>query len=87
MAKTDDALSGRSAKVEFDVTAAMTAAIASLTTVAWLDISQIFVGPMDQGQQVTLPIAETNVSGDSDPIGVASFAMPFPMVTQWRGIW
>jgi hypothetical protein len=68
MAKTDDALTLRSAQVEFDVTAAMTAAISNLTTVEWIDISQIFVGPMDMGQQVTLPIAETNVSGDADPI-------------------
>jgi hypothetical protein len=68
MAKTAAALSFRSAKVEFDVTAAMTAALASLTTVEWIDISSIFNGPLDQGQQVTLPIAETNVSGDSDPI-------------------
>ena len=68
MAKTDDALTFRSAKVEFEVTAAMVSALASLTTAEWVDFSSVFAGPMDQGQQVTLPVAETNVSGSSDPI-------------------
>jgi hypothetical protein len=68
MAKTDDALTFRSVKVELEVSAAMVSAISNLTTAEWIDISQVFVGPMDQGQQVTLPIAETNVSGDADPI-------------------
>jgi hypothetical protein len=68
MAKTTAGLTFRSVEVEFDVTAAMTAAISGLTTVEWITIDSIFSGPMDQGQQVTLPIAETNVSGDADPI-------------------
>ena len=68
MAKTDDWATFRSAKVEVSVTAAMVAAIASLTTVEWIDLSSIFAGPAAQDQAPTKDVEETPVSGDANPI-------------------
>ena len=68
MAKTDDWLTLRFAKVEFEVTAAMVTALASLTTNEWIDISSIFAGPLDQPQEISRDIEETPVSGDGTPI-------------------
>ncbi len=68
MARTDDWVTFRYAKVEVQVTSAMVTALASLTTAEWIDLSSIFAGPMDQPQAPTKDVEETPVSGDANPI-------------------
>ena len=68
MAKTSLWKTNRFVKVEITVTAAMVSALASLTTAEDIDISSIFVGPIEQPQEISRDIEETNVSGDATPI-------------------
>jgi hypothetical protein len=68
MAKTTAWVTNRFVKVEIEVTAAMVSALASLTTAEKIDISSIFVGPVDQPQEISRDIEETPVSGDATPI-------------------
>lgn len=67
MAKTDDWTTMRFSKVEVNVTAAIVAAT-PLSTVAWIDLSSIFAGPLDQPQSPSRDVEETPVSGDAQPI-------------------
>lgn len=68
MAKTTKSVTGRYAKLEVVVSAAMVSAIGSLTTAETIDLSSIFSGPAAQDQAPTKDVEETPVSGDAEPI-------------------
>lgn len=68
MSKTTAWATFRYSKIEVQVTAAMVAALASLTTAEWIDLSSIFNGPMVQDQAPTKDVDETPVSGSGTPI-------------------